>query len=338
MDTHTEYYTPKLKNITNTKKEYELNHEDNIYKFEFEANNNEIIFKLTRISEISYYNYIRKYNYNEIINDLNLSKDIYNNIEKIFEYLDIKEYQIFDDNRNKKLKINQKDEIVLYENKNEDMMNIMIEEINKIKKICIKQEDEIKELKKSNEDKDNQIEELKERINKLIKENEINLIYECSSNGPNFILGKSFVERNKNNIQLFINGAYTSLSECQYLQKGENNIKLIIEKKLYDLSCMFYQCSALKNIDGLKYLNIEACSNFSHMFEGCSSLKEINSLEKWNVSNGNNFSHMFSGCSSLEKINSLEKWNVSKGNDFSSIFSGCSSLKEINKMECFKWK
>ena len=80
------------------KKVYELNYEDKKYNFEIEVNNDELIFTLTKLSEISYYNYIRKYNYNEITNDLNLSKDIYNNIEKIFEYLDIKEYEIYDNN------------------------------------------------------------------------------------------------------------------------------------------------------------------------------------------------------------------------------------------------
>jgi len=91
MDTPTQKtYIPKLKNLTKTKKEYELASEDKIYKFKLELNNNEMIFILTKLSEISYYNYIRKYNYDEIINDLNLSKDLYDNIEKIFEYLDIK--------------------------------------------------------------------------------------------------------------------------------------------------------------------------------------------------------------------------------------------------------
>ena len=147
MDSPTqETYIPKSKNITKTKKEYELVYEDKLYKFELELNNNGINFILTKLSEISYYNYIRKYNYDEIINDLYLSKDLYDNIEKIFEYLDIKECKIFDDNKNKKLVINNKETIILYENenKNEDIIKILIDEINKIKKICNEQNKEIK--------------------------------------------------------------------------------------------------------------------------------------------------------------------------------------------------
>ena len=123
-----------------------MNYEDKIYNFEIEVNNNESIFILNKLSEISYYNYIRKYNYNEIINDLNLSKDIYDNIEKIFDFLSIKEYEIYDDNKNKKLKINNKEIIILYENenKNEDMIKTLIDELIKLKKYAM---NKIKKLK-----------------------------------------------------------------------------------------------------------------------------------------------------------------------------------------------
>ena len=76
------------------KKEYELNVDNKIYKLKVELNINEIIFELNLISEISYYNYIRKYKYNELIKELNLSNNIYNDIIKIYNYLDIKEYKI----------------------------------------------------------------------------------------------------------------------------------------------------------------------------------------------------------------------------------------------------
>ena len=76
------------------KKEYELNSENKKYKLKIELNINEIIFELNLISEISYYNYIRKYKYNDIIKELNLSNNIYNNIINIYNYFDIKEYKI----------------------------------------------------------------------------------------------------------------------------------------------------------------------------------------------------------------------------------------------------
>ena len=79
---------------------------------------------------------------------------------------------------------------------------------------------------------------------------------------------------------------------------------------------MFYGCKTLYNIDELKYLNSNFCTNFSFMFCGCSYLSDIKSLENWNVSNGTDFRRMFSDCSSLSDIKSLENWNVSNGTDF----------------------
>ena len=52
---------------------------------------------------------------------------------------------------------------------------------------------------------------------------------------------------------------------------------------------MFYRCKLLKNIKGLKYLDVSNGINFSYMFYGCASLENINGLENWDVSNGTNF-------------------------------------------------
>ena len=57
-------------------------------------NIDEIIFELNLISEISYYNYIRKYKYNDIIKELGLSNNKYDDIINIYNYFDIKEYKI----------------------------------------------------------------------------------------------------------------------------------------------------------------------------------------------------------------------------------------------------
>ena len=122
---------------------------------------------------------------------------------------------------------------------------------------------------------------------------QIKLKYECEG-GYQQIFGESFVKENKENMELIINGEKKDLIDRYELEKGENNIILIIEKKITNLSHMFDECKSLKNIEELKYLNIFYCTNFSYMFYGCSSLSDIKSLEKWNVSNGNNFSAMLS--------------------------------------------
>ena len=115
------------------KKEYELNINNKRYKLNIEVKMDEIIFKLNCISEISYYNYIRKYKYNDIIKELNLSTDIFINLSKIFHYFDNKELSIKEDKSNKVIKINDKDIIILYKNKNEDILEMLIYEINILK-------------------------------------------------------------------------------------------------------------------------------------------------------------------------------------------------------------
>ena len=48
------------------KKEYELKEENKIYKLKIELDKDEIIFELNLISELSYYNYIKRYEYKDL--------------------------------------------------------------------------------------------------------------------------------------------------------------------------------------------------------------------------------------------------------------------------------
>ena len=92
------------------KKEYELNIDNKRYKLNIEVKMDEIIFKLRIISEISFYNYIWKFKYNDIIYELNISKEKYDNLSKIMNYFE--ECEIKEEGINKKLIINSKDNII----------------------------------------------------------------------------------------------------------------------------------------------------------------------------------------------------------------------------------
>ena len=48
---------------------------------------------------------------------------------------------------------------------------------------------------------------------------------------------------------------------------------------------MFKEYNILYNIEELKNLNIENCTNFKEMFISCELLSDIKPLENWNVSN-----------------------------------------------------
>ena len=78
--------------------------------------------------------------------------------------------------------------------------------------------------------------------------NMINLIYFADKEGDEKIFGYEFVENNRDNIDLIINGNKTNLIDTYNLKKGENIVTLIIENKLIDLSYMFLDCFSLKNV------------------------------------------------------------------------------------------
>ena len=193
--------------------------------------------------------------------------------------------------------------------------------------------------------------------------NKINLKYLTEDRNYYYIFGEKFVKNNEMNIDLIINGEQSNLTNEYILEKGYNNITLIIKNKLIDLSNMFCCCSSLKNIEELKYLDVtkvidlsymffgcsmlsdikalenwdvSCCNDFSNLFKNCTNLSDIKALENWNVSNGIDFSNMFSNCPLLSNINALKNWNVSNGIDFSGIFSKCTKLSDISPLE--NWK
>ena len=147
---------------------------------------------------------------------------------------------------------------------------------------------------------------IKYAINKFTKyikyKNEINIINKTDKESEKDIFGKKFVENNKNNIELIINGNKSNLINKYRLGKGENKIKIIIKNKITNLEDMFDGCESLKNIEELKYLDTKDINNYSYMFFGCSLLSDIKGIEDWDVSNGNDFNNMFRGCSSLKDI------------------------------------
>ena len=165
---------------------------------------------------------------------------------------------------------------------------------------------------------------------------EINIKYFAKSKGTFCIFGDLFVRNNKDNIEIIVNDKkLDSIFNCQYLEEGDNNVKLIIKKDLDNLSNMFYGCDCLKDITELKYLNVKNVYDFSSMFSNCILLSDITPLKNWNVSGGTNFSFMFFNCGLLSDLTPLKNWDVSNGMKFNSMFSNCSSLKDIEALK--KW-
>ena len=230
-------------------------------KLRIEINNDKIMFIL--ITGISYYKYIKEYNYDDITKELNLLE--YKDINNIYNYLIKSEYII--NNDEKKIIINDK-EIKLNEKilTNDEIIKILMDEIKN-------QNDKINELIKSNEDKDDKINKLEYKYNEvivrineidniknkekneIIEENEnieenkneegneniiseeykmpediiIKLLYKAEKAKKYNIFGQKFVENNKNNIKLNINGYITELKfDCELNQGYMINLSFIL--------------------------------------------------------------------------------------------------------------
>ena len=165
--------------------------------------------------------------------------------------------------------------------------------------------------------------------------NSIYIVYEVDIDETINIFNYNFVDNNKDNIELVIDGMRIELVDRYKLKKGKNKIEMIIKNKLQSLNYMFYMCSNLIDIEGLKNLDVSQVFDFSLAFNQCSSLSNIKALENWDVSNGTDFKGIFHGCDLITDITPLENWDTSNGKSFGSMFSACTSLTDIKPLE--KW-
>ena len=92
-------------------------------------------------------------------------------------------------------------------------------------------------------------------ITDTLSGNNIKLKYNTNNKDKNRnrIFGTKFVENNRENIKLVINGKQNALVEEYDLKKGDNDIETIINKDLTYLNWMFNDVISLKNIKGLIY-------------------------------------------------------------------------------------
>ena len=185
---------------------------------------------------------------------------------------------------------------------------------------------------------------IKDLKNKLSHHIQIlKLIYDNGDNSlfiPNStkIFGKTFVENNKDNIQLVIDNKKLPLVEKYELKEGKNTIQMIILNKLTNLEYMFFRCKSLvnidlSNIDALKNWNVSNGINFRNMFAFCKHISNIDALKNWNVSNGKHFAGMLGRCESLSNIDALKNWNVSNGINFVAMFGFCKNISNIDALK-----
>ena len=90
----------------------------------------------------------------------------------------------------------------------------------------------------------------------------------------------------------------------------------------------FYRCEALKQIEGLEYLNTSEVKDMSGMFSDCAALTSID-LKNFNTQNVTAMSSMFHHCAALTSIN-LKNFNTQNVTDISWMFHHCAALTSID--------
>ena len=90
----------------------------------------------------------------------------------------------------------------------------------------------------------------------------------------------------------------------------------------------FYHCEALKQIEGLEYLNTAEVKDMSRMFYGCSALTALD-LKNFNTKNVTDMSRMFAKCRALTSLD-LKNFNTQNVIDMSWMFSDCWALTSLD--------
>ena len=85
---------------------------------------------------------------------------------------------------------------------------------------------------------------------------------------------------------------------------------------------------ALKQIEGLEYLNTSEVKDMSAMFRGCSGLPSLD-LSHFNTQNVTDMGGMFEGCQRLTSLD-LSHFNTQNVTNMRYMFYGCSALTTIN--------
>ena len=90
----------------------------------------------------------------------------------------------------------------------------------------------------------------------------------------------------------------------------------------------FFRCNALKQIEGLEYLNTSEVKDMSSMFYDCQALTSID-LKHFNTKNVTDMSWMFCDCVALTSLD-LKNFDTKNVTKMGSMFAGCAALTSLD--------
>ena len=160
----------------------------------------------------------------------------------------------------------------------------------------------------------------------------------------------------------------TQVKECYYLFSGCRSLTTIKGEfstssfqNTTTMSAMFFNCSALTNVDVSKW-DVGNVQNFFAMFKECSALQSIKGLDNWNTTAATNMSYMFYDCTNLTSIASsnpgenpstnvsytsasenlgnldFSNFGTAKVEDFSYMFYDCKAMRSIKGLDNWNTK
>jgi len=172
--------------------------------------------------------------------------------------------------------------------------------------------------------------------NKMDLNNQISLIYDVNENdkkeGKVKILGKEFVDNNKNKCKILFENKEFELSEYFSLEKLKINfldLKLKGIEGVRDISHIFNSCNSLSSLSDLSEWDTKNITNMSYLFYGCSELKSIPDISNFNTSNVVIMNGMFYNCKSLLSLPDISKWDTSNVKYLGGIYRGNLSLTPL---------
>ena len=267
---------------------------------------------------------------NKVIEDMNTYYAIINNIyqsydDKYINYQVLKNINEINTNNSiyEKIKnINEKTDI---KQKIQDILDLYINfngNDNELKKNIEEGEKESHIISKNDE----------------IKLNRTTIIYNCEKEKKIQLFGYDFVENNKDNCYLIIDGEKKEL--CQYYQVPINEIQtleveLIETRPITNMRYMFDSCKFLESLPDFPKWNVTNVTDMGSMFSYCTSLESLPDISNWNTRNVTNMNYLFNRCDSLISLPDISKWDTRNVTYMGGIFYGCYSL--ISLPDITKW-
>ena len=109
--------------------------------------------------------------------------------------------------------------------------------------------------------------------------------------------------------------------------KQIEGLEYLNTQNVTDMNGMFGECSGLTSLD-VKHFNTQNVTSMGAMFYGCSGLTSLD-LSHFNTQNVTKMWEMFYGCSGLPSLD-LSHFNTQNVTDMSWMFKGCSGLPSLD--------